>query len=62
MKISIESFQDPQVFHLTEIGMREFDIPEAQVHWISETFDNFHKAQEYLGTMYRKGPIENTSA
>lgn len=57
MKISIEHEPSSQpLYFIGSLGMREFDIPEAQVDWISEVFDNFHKAQTYLNTIYRQGP------
>ena len=58
MKVAVEQ-SEIQIYHLTPFGTREFDVPEAQAHWISEVFENFYKAQEYLTSIYRQGPVYN---
>lgn len=55
MKISIEQ-NDLPIYNLTQFGMMDFDIPPAQVDWISNVFSDFHKAQEYLRNIYKQGP------
>ena len=59
MKVAIDHEQLYPIYFVDAVGPREFDIPEAQVHWINDVFVEFHKAQDYLRAIHAQGPLYN---